>query len=376
MALAPSVAFEGRNPLKPLKILALTRYGRAGASSRLRFLQYLPWLREAAIDVSVQPLLGDAPLQARYRTGRYGTVPLLTAYLKRCHALLGRHQFDVVWIEKEALPWAPLWLERGLLRGVPYVLDFDDAVFHNYDKHRSLLVRRVYGRRLDRLMARAALVVDGNSYLAQRARDAGAPRVELLPTVIDLDRYPEPAHASESVTVGGTLRIVWIGSPTTVHYLQLLREPLQALARTHAFVLRVVGGGKVDLPGVNVEEVPWSEATEVASIGACDVGVMPLLDSPWERGKCGYKLIQYMACGLPVVASDVGANSEIVQHDVSGLVVRSSSDWEVALQRLLSDAALRARMGQAGRRRVEQRYCVQHTAPLLANWLRQAAEGG
>lgn len=358
-----------------MKLLLLTRYGRLGASSRIRFLQYLPWLEQGGIQVTVQPLLSDEMLQTRYEQGTYGLLPLIKAYVNRWRALLGRRQFDVVWIEKEALPWMPLWLERALLRGVPYVLDFDDAVFHNYDQHRSPWVRRLYGQRLDGLMAHAALVVGGNNYLVQRAHDAGARWVEVLPTVIDLDRYPTPAYADKLTTPYSVPCIVWIGSPATSHYLKLLREPLLELARTQPFVLRVVGGGEVDMPGLQVEVVPWSEATEVASISACDVGIMPLQDSLWERGKCGYKLIQYMACGLPVVASDVGVNPEIVQHGVNGLLVRSSADWHVALGQLLSDATLRARMGQAGRQRVEQHYCLQCTGPLLANWLLQTAVG-
>ncbi len=118
-----------------------------------------------------------------------------------------------------------------------------------------------------------------------------------------------------------------------------------------------------------------TEETEVESISECDVGLMPLFDSPWERGKCGYKLIQYMACGLPVVASDVGVNSEIVQDEVNGFLARSSEDWVNSLERLLTDTEMRKRMGKAGRQRVEEEYCIQKTAPKLAGWLKQVAEG-
>ena len=287
---------QGSDPLKPLKVLALTKYGRLGASSRMRSLQYLPWFEQAGLQVTVQPLLLDELLQARYNQGGYG-LSLLWAYARRLRALMARHQFDVVWIEKEALPWWPLWLELVLLRGVPYVLDYDDAIFHNYDQHANALVRRLFGRRLDGLMAQATLVVGGNHYLAQRAWDAGAPWVEVVPTVIDLVRYPHASGASETAlaalpVVDGLPRIVWIGSPSTVRYLQLIREPLQALAVRHPFVLRLIGGGPINLSGVQVEVVAWTEATEVENIGACQVGVMPLQDSVWERGKCGYKLIQ------------------------------------------------------------------------------------
>ena len=133
-------------------------------------------------------------------------------------------------------------------------------------------------------------------------------------------------------------------------------------------------GGQVDLPGVPVEIVPWSEATEVECLRACQVGVMPLFDSPWERGKCGYKLIQYMACGLPVVASGVGVNPEIVQQGENGFLADTSAAWTEALGALLADATLRDRLGASGRRLVERSYCVQHTGPHLAALLRSVRQ--
>ena len=361
--------------MKEINVLVLTKYGRLGASSRMRSLQYLPWFEQAGLQVTVHPLLSDEFLSLRYKQGTYGLWSLLKAYARRLRALMARQQFDVVWIEKEALPFFPLWLELALLRGVPYVLDYDDAIFHNYDQHANFWVRRLFGRRLDGLMAQATLVVGGNNYLVQRARDAGAPWVEVVPTVIDLARYPsQPQTLVEPPVDVGLPRVVWIGSPSTVRYLQLIREQLQALAARQPFVLRVIGGGAVDLPGVQVEVTAWTEATEVENISACQVGVMPLLDSVWERGKCGYKLIQYMACGLPVVASGVGVNPEIVRHGENGFVANTSDEWVTSLSKLLQSPALCRRMGAAGRYRVENEYCIQKTGPRTAQLLRSAAE--
>lgn len=359
---------------RPVRVLALTKYGRLGASTRMRFLQYLPWLQHAGIQVTVQPLLSDEQLQRRYHHGAYGFRSLLQSYRSRWRALMQRQYFDLVWIEKEALQWFPLWVELAMLRGVPYVLDYDDANFHNYDQHTNPWVRHLFGRRLDGLMANAALVVGGNNYLAQRARDAGTPWVEVLPTVIDLERYPNKSKAlAGKPAVDGLLRIVWIGSPSTARYLQLLIEPLQTLAKRQPIMLRVIGGDVAEIFGVQVEIVPWTEETEVENISSCDVGVMPLLDSSWERGKCGYKLIQYMACSLPVVASNVGVNPEIVQDGKNGFLASSPDEWVAALTQLLDDRSLRAQMGLAGRQRVERSYCVQQTGPRLAELLCSAS---
>ena len=352
--------------MKVQKVLALTKYGRLGASSRMRFLQYIPWLQQAGMEVTVEPLLSDELLYARYQRGTYGWGALARAYVSRLRLLRQWSNFDVVWIEKEALPWLPLTLELALLERVPYVLDYDDAVFHQYDQHPQALVRQLYSRRLDGLMKDSALVVCGNNYLAQRARDAGASWVAVVPTVVDLERY----HLKTFVPVANELpRIVWIGSPSTTRYLNLLSEPLRILAKEQPFVLRVIGGDMVDMVGVQVEAVAWSETTEVEDIRSCDIGIMPLINSSWEQGKCGYKLIQYMACGLPVVASDVGVNSDIVKDGENGFLVNTSDEWINALRKLLADNLLRFRLGGSGRQLVEDIYCIQQAGPKLASLL-------
>lgn len=359
--------------MKPLRVLTLARYGALGASSRLRQLQYLPALRAAALDLKVQSLFSDDDLLNKYQRGQYRWIDLLVIYVKRFSALRQRKEFDIVWIEKEALPWLPLSVEFGLLSGVPYVLDFDDAIFHNYDLHRNALVRRFLGSRLDGLMASATLVVVGNDYLAQRAKIAGAPWVEVMPTVVDLERYSLPVYRLETRPIE-PLCIVWIGSPSTARYLELIAKPLQSLSKRLPIVLHVIGA-QFQISGVRVECVKWTEAVEIEAISAGHVGVMPLLDSPWEHGKCGYKLIQYMACGLPVVASPVGVNSQIVEHGVNGFLAISDDEWESALLQLLTQAQLRQRMGMAGRAKVEASYSIQKTGPKMAELLIKAAKG-
>ncbi|TAJ77008.1 MAG: glycosyltransferase [Gallionellaceae bacterium] len=351
-----------------MKILLLTRYGQQGASSRMRFFQYLPWFESVGIECVVSPLFDNAMLLQKYQHGNYGFLALLSAYWYRIHVLIGGHQFDLIWIEKEALPWLPAWFERALLRGRPYVLDFDDAIFHNYDKHRSAWVRRVYGRRIDRLMASACLVEAGNRYLADRASVAGARWIEVIPTVVDLVRYV----SKQTYSVALKPHIVWIGSPSSVQYLLALAEPLGVLAKRKPFILRVIGGGTITMPGVDVESIAWSAETEASTIAECDVGIMPLRDTPWEQGKCAYKLIQYMACGLPVVASPIGANQNVVIEGETGLFANSPQEWVDALERLLDDSGMRQRLGQAGRGRVEAEYSLQHIAPRLITLFKEA----
>lgn len=165
---------------------------------------------------------------------------------------------------------------------------------------------------------------------------------------------------------------MWIGSPSTTQYLQKLSRPLRLLAARQDFTLRIIGAGVIDMPGVCVEYLDWSIDNEADLIAMCDIGIMPLNDGAWEKGKCGYKLIQYMACGLPTVASPVGANLEVVVDGSTGFFASKESDWLEKLELLLSDQVLRSRLGLAGRERVEENYCLQQTAPKLITLLTQA----
>ena len=351
-----------------MRVLFLTRYGPQGASSRLRSFQFLPALSGSDIECVVSPLFDDELLLKKYRNGSYAAKGVCAAYWRRISVLLGRHHFDLLWVEKEALPWLPAWVERVLLRDRPYVLDFDDAIFHNYDLHRHALVRHIYGRRIDRLMAGARLVVAGNHYLAARAIASGVNQVEVLPTVVDMSRYSPKREYVPSEK----LRIVWIGSPSTVQYLKQLQNPLRELSMRLPFILRVIGGGEFAMPGIETEVVAWSTHTEAKAVSECDVGIMPLRDSPWEQGKCAYKLIQYMACGLPTVSSPIGANRDVVIEGTTGFFADTPEVWVERLESLLRNAELRQRLGTAGRVRVENEYSLTHIAPKLIDLLVKA----
>ncbi len=352
--------------------VAFTRYESLGASSRMRLLQYLPALAESHVSMQVSALLDDDYLLARY-AGRANWFAVIRGYVRRLLRLLALwipgHRPHVVWVEKELWPWAPAWFERMLLARCPFVLDLDDAIFHQYDQHRLASVRRTYGRKIDRLMRAAAVVTTGSPYLAERARAAGAGDTRVVPTAVDLGRYATtPSHRPD-----GELVLGWIGSPATVHYLDVVASALRHLARSTPTRLLVIGAEAPAIEGLTTESIAWSEASEAASIGRCHVGIMPLPDSPWERGKCGYKLIQYMACSLPVVASPVGVNCEIVRPNLNGELAADEAGWVRALSSMARDPQRRQRYGRCGRAQVELRYCTQVTAPLVAGALLDAA---
>lgn len=352
-----------------MKVLFLTRYGRLGASSRQRGFLYLDELRDAGITADVCPFLDDEYILNLY-AGRATSLPLiLRSYAARLMALLQRHGYDLLWIEKEALPWIPAWAELVLLRmvGTKIVVDYDDAVFHTYDQHRNRFVRKLLGFKIDRIMSIADLVIVGNSYLGLRAKAAGARAVVELPTVVDLRSYPDPVLARADDE--GPFTLGWIGSPLTSAYLEPLRPALTALMAQLSLRIILIGGEAGALTGLPVEQVAWSADTEAVELARCDVGIMPLPDLPWERGKCGYKLIQYMASALPVVASPVGVNREIVVPGETGFLAETESDWISSLFRLAQAPQLCRKMGIAGRQRAETHYSLEVTAPKLIELL-------
>lgn len=350
-----------------MKVLLLTRYSRMGASSRLRSFQYLPWLAEAGMTVDTQALFDDSYLRRLYAEGRTAWGRVLAGYLERLARLFEARQYELLILEKELFPWLPALGERLLQGlGVPFVVDYDDAIFHQYELSRNPL-KRLLANKIDRVMAAASVVVCGNDYLADRARAAGARQVATIPTSVNLTRYPLRLPRPSAM-----VRVGWVGTPRTVHYLDMLAPVLKQLAERLPLELVVVGA-QFKLPGLAVQCLPWSEADEADLISEFDIGVMPLADSPWERGKCAYKLIQTMACGRPVIGSRVGANCSVVEHGGNGFLASDEGEWRQALETLAQDPNLRLELGLAGRRTVQERYSLHISGPIYTQLCLQAA---
>lgn len=354
-----------------LKVALFSKYTRMGASSRLRSMQYLPLLAEQKLTVDVLPLYDDDYLQRLYASQGRSTAKVLQCYLSRLYKLMTLAQYDVIWIEKELFPYLPAWAEALIARfGKPYVVDYDDAVFHNYDLSNNKIVRLLLATKIDKVMSNAAAVIAGNAYLAERAVSSGSNKVVIIPTVLDSRRY-QAIETDNKVAIIG-----WIGSPTTEKYVLELKQMFLQLQKRISFKIQLVGATKQmqeKLEGLAVEVLPWSEDTEARYIEQFDIGIMPLLDGPWERGKCGYKLIQYMACAKPVVASPVGVNVDIITSCECGYLAHSLEQWDSALTKLLHSKQKRELLGNAGQKAVREFYSLQVQAPLLAEVLQLAA---
>lgn len=212
-------------------------------------------------------------------------------------------------------------------------------------------------------MQSSNLVIAGNDYLAKRARSAGAKWVEILPTVVDVNRYEYKVKKNTSKLVIG-----WIGSPSTQGYLNILLPIFERLKTKFDVRFIAVGANQSELPSSVIEAKPWTEETESSNIQQFDIGIMPLTDTEWELGKCGYKLIQYMACGIPVIASLIGVNKKIINNGVNGYLVNNISEWEGILTSLITSDFDRVKMGAAGYKLIHSWYSVQVQAPRLATF--------
>ena len=352
-----------------IRVLGLALYGPLAASTRHRLLQYQDGLRARGIELEVVPLLGDRYLQRRFEGGRLPLGEMLGAACGRLRELrTGGH--DLAIVHCELFPLMPGLVERSLLARKPYIYDFDDAFYLKYRGGRFKPLSPFLGGKFEAVMSGAAAIAAGNAEL-QRHAEACNRHVVRLPTVVDAERYRVAMRkrvAGEPFTVG------WIGSPSTAPYLQSLAAPLATLGREGPVRLVVVGGKAPSIEGIEVVGHAWRESTEIALIGGFDVGVMPQPDTPWTRGKCAFKLIQYMACGVPVVGSRVGANVDVVGPD-SGFLVDSDAGWLAALRVLRDDQAMAESMGAAGRARIEAEYSLARNLPVLAKLIESVAGG-
>lgn len=339
-----------------MKVLFLTRYTRKGASSRLRTYQYLDFLESNGISCRVSPLFSDEYLEEVYRSRTHNKWQIIRSFVKRVFVLAGTYRYDKIVIEKELFPFFPSIFEWMLfLFKVEYIVDYDDAVFHNYDIHPNGIVRFILSKKIGRVMKYASLVIAGNEYIREYAIQSGAKACLIMPTVIDLNKY-NPRLASDS----DTFVIGWIGSPVTFKYMAALKTTLEELSRQHDISVKLIGANQLlGLEKGNEILVPWSEANEVEEIQSLDVGIMPMEDNIWERGKCGYKLIQYMGCSVPVVGTPIGVNRSIIQDGKNGFSATTAEEWSTHLEYLIMHPSERQEMGRNGRKLIESSFSIQ-----------------
>jgi glycosyltransferase involved in cell wall biosynthesis len=352
-----------------IRALALVPYptGRA-PGQRYRIEQWAPLLRTQGVEVIFSPFLSGSGMDVLYTPGAAAAKvrAMLRGYAMRLGEALGSVRADVIFVYREAALLAPPWIEWLLALRRPIVFDFDDAIYLSDTSRANAWSRSLKPTGKAAALCRLARhVTVGNSVLAGFAR-RHAREVTVVPSTIDTDVYRLRPGGRNPVPVVG-----WTGSPTTARYLSTLAPALKRLRRRREFELRAIGA-KVEMDGLDVHCVPWRAETEPDDLRVLDVGLMPLEDDEWSRGKCGMKALQYMAVGVPPIVSPVGVNATLVRDGVNGFHARTDDEWIDRIVCLLDDEALRRRLGDEGRRTVEEAYSARAHAPRVADILKAA----
>ena len=342
---------------------------------RFRLEQWEPILERGGVDIEYSPFETEELRRVLYQSGHMlQKVGAVTRNMgRRRKELDSIRDFDLVYVFREAALLGPPWFERKIARsGVPMVFDFDDAVFVAYrSPSNGYLSYLKFPQKTGEICRLSAHVMAGNQYLADYASQFNQ-NVTIIPTTIDTQKYREVERNGEPeiVTIG------WSGSFSTVQHLDTIREVLQDLARDEKFRLRVIGTPEYQLDGVDVEAMQWKADTEIDDLGKIDIGLMPLPDDKWSKGKCGLKALQYMALGIPTICSPVGVNSTIITDGENGFIADTKEEWIAKLKSMLRSPELRRRIGSAGRRTVEGEYSAMAQAPRVFEIFKSVVKSG
>ena len=335
-----------------------TKYPTQGATSRYRSFAFASRLAQMDYNIETHSFMPIGYLSDLFAGRPKPKAAILVSYLARLMEVL-RSGENLI-IERELFPLIPYGFESFFLRHKKYILDFDDNVWEDYRG------RRLLEGKYDRLVENASGVIVGNGYLADYARRLN-PHVVHIPTVIDLDRY----RSAGAVKKFDRFSLVWIGSPVTYRYIEAFTTTFRKLAERLDFDLIIIASKKLEsraIPGVSMKFYDWSGETETALLQRSHVGIMPLDDDPFSRGKSGFKLIQYQAAGLPMIASPVGENRRIVEHGANGFLAPDTEGWLDAVQKLASSAELYASMSECSKTKSRD-YSIQKYFPIYRDFI-------
>ena len=364
-----------------MKVLAFASYPVQAAATRYRLSQFVGPLSDRGITLTIRPFIDSQLFESLYdrRALPSTAVGLVKAGVLRLGDVFAARKADVILIQREAMIYGPPIIEWLLtLVGLPMVLDLDDATYIPYTSPTFGKLGKAlkWFSKTDDLIRWASLVTCGNSAIAEYVTSKGA-KSRVIPTVVDTDVFhPVPRNSQDEGLVLG-----WIGTHSTFPYLESTFSVLRELAREHQFRLKIVGAGKseVRIPGVEIENLEWELDREVKDFQSLDIGLYPidpsLYASQWAAGKSGFKAIQYMAVGIPFVASPVGAVREHGRVDITHYCATTPDEWLEALSTLIANRETREQMGAAGRRWAVEHYGLAAQADKLAAALREAAQG-
>ena len=337
---------------EPIRILFIVPYPTEGPSNRFRIEQYLPAVEEGGFKATVRPFCNSEFYGILHKKGRYlkKIASLIIFSLRRLADVFHAADYNIVFIHREAFPDKSCvfeWFFSLLARKIIY--DFDDAVFLTKPLKIKMLLKKAHH------------VITGNKFLRDYSLRFNQ-NVTVLPTPIDTDKYlPAVSNTGKRKVVIG-----WIGTSSTSAYLLDLLGVFKRLSERHKNIeFRIVGGDEGLKLGIAVNRMEWSLASETRELQGFDIGIMPMPDNNWTKGKCAFKIIQYMAVGIPSVASPVGMSADIINDGQNGFLASTEAEWIDRLSRLIDSPGLRETMGKEGRHIAEEAYSLKVNAPKL-----------
>ncbi len=350
-----------------MRVLFLFPYPPDDApSQRFRFEQYFPLLIAQGIDVKMQSFWSRGAWKILYHQGYYArkVSAFMGGIIRRCYALILAIPCEFIFIHRECAPVGPPvfeWLLARVLRK-RIIYDFDDAIWLPNTSHENRIAAFLkWHQKVRSICAWSWKVSCGNQFLADFARSVN-PHVIVNPTTIDTKRHQPPSVKKERTPVIG-----WTGTHSTLPYLNEVIPTLQLLRQKRPFTLLIISNKPPAFRFDGMEFLPWRKESEIEDLAKIDIGIMPLKDDVWAQGKCGLKILQYMAMGIPPVASAVGVNVDIIDSGATGFLCRTQDDWAENLERLLTDDTLCKKMGTAARTRVQNSYSVDSNSSNFAS---------
>lgn len=325
---------------------------------RFRCEHFIPILQQNGYEITYSNLLTAWDDKYFYQPKRYAIKAFIfcKAFLHRCFDVLRARKYDCIFIYREAFMIGTTLFERGLAKsGKPIIFDFDDSIWisdiSEGNKNLSWMKR---SSKTDEIIALSKLVIVGNQYLADHAKLFNN-NVEIIPTTIDTNYHkPTEKQAKETVCIG------WTGSETTIRHFKLIIPVLKRIKEKYGDMVSFIQISNVtsECPEIGLETVVWNAKDEIAQLQRIDIGIMPLPDDAWAKGKCGFKGLQYMALEIPTIMSPVGVNTEIIDDGKNGFFATTDDEWFAILCKLIDDADLRKNIGEEGRKTIVARYSI------------------
>lgn len=348
-----------------MKILFLVPYPTEGASNRVRVEQFLPYLESKGIRYKIRSFVNKRFYKILYLPSRYieKIFWFIVCTINRIFDILRSLGYDLVFIHREAYPFFGAVIESILfVIGKPIIYDFDDAIFLPSTSKQNIYINKFKNPgKISDIIKMSRSVIAGNNYLRDFALQFNKNTV-VIPSSVDTEKYKPVSPKADK----GRLVIGWIGSNTTEAFLYDLEETFVSLSDKYKnLVIKIIGAEFRSLRLKNVMNKKWMLNEEVVDLQSVDIGIMPMPDNLWTRGKCGFKAILYMACGIPVVASPVGADLEIMDEGTNGFLACGNKEWMDKLSALIEDASLREKIGKNAREKIIKKYSLDYTAPIF-----------